>query len=317
MAEEHPLVVQEVAMPSIANVTSSIVKPRIKARIWLKSKPANSIASRNDLACKFLARFFPSSKTAKIRSEIVAFKQREGLHPETKIVVDATASGQVLEKNVDEIYVLLNKFSKSNPDWHGEAGRHTAHRVIGVLELDVVSALSAQVQPVEQVQVFCEVCGEGHTSDACPANPESVYFVDNANRGQANHNQYGNTYNPNWRNHPNFSRVEIRNTRPAGALPIDTEANPKDPINAVSLRNGRELEEVPSKKRKQVTFSEKQSTREVESETAKESEKPIEEINIPLVDNLQEVSKYEKYIKEIVANKRKLTEFEIVALTEE
>ncbi|XP_070055241.1 uncharacterized protein [Nicotiana tomentosiformis] len=41
------------------------------------------------------------------------------------------------------------------------------------------------------------------------------------------------------------------------------------------------------------------------------------QINIPLVDILQEVPKYTKYIKDIVTNKRRLTEFEIVALTEE
>nr|XP_009799831.1 PREDICTED: uncharacterized protein LOC104245836 [Nicotiana sylvestris] len=40
-------------------------------------------------------------------------------------------------------------------------------------------------------------------------------------------------------------------------------------------------------------------------------------INISLVDILQEVPKYAKYIKDIVANKRRLTEFETVALTEE
>ncbi|XP_016487054.1 uncharacterized protein LOC107807225 [Nicotiana tabacum] len=222
---------------------------------WLKAEPANSITSWNNLVRKFLARFFPSCKTAKIKSEIVTFKQKsgaslysalerfngllrdcphhnqtnevlahtfiEGLHLEIKIVVDAAAGGQMLEKRFDEIYSLSNKFTKSNPDWKGEIGRHTVQISVGVLELDVISALSAQVvtlsnqvnkmtlvinkqqaQPVQQVQKFCEVCGEGHTSDLCPANPESVYFVGNANRGQTN--QYGNTYNPNWRNHPNF-----------------------------------------------------------------------------------------------------------------
>uniref|UniRef100_A0A1S4CT84 RNA-directed DNA polymerase n=1 Tax=Nicotiana tabacum TaxID=4097 RepID=A0A1S4CT84_TOBAC len=41
------------------------------------------------------------------------------------------------------------------------------------------------------------------------------------------------------------------------------------------------------------------------------------QINIPRVDILQEVPKYAKYIKDIVANKRRPTEFETVALTEE
>ncbi|XP_019264195.1 PREDICTED: uncharacterized protein LOC109241834 [Nicotiana attenuata] len=38
-----------------------------------------------------------------------------------------------------------------------------------------------------------------------------------------------------------------QNTRPAGALPSDTEKNPQD--NGVTLRNGRELEEVPKKRK--------------------------------------------------------------------
>ncbi|XP_019234723.1 PREDICTED: uncharacterized protein LOC109215158 [Nicotiana attenuata] len=152
--------------------------------------------------------------------------------------------------------------------------------------------------------------------------------------------------------------ASAQNTRPAGALPSDTEANPRVALDAVSLRNGRQLEEVQSKKRKQVTFNERPATIESTSEKAKEPEKPAGEavaeqspqlvarppppfpqrlqklrdnaaykkfldilkqvqINIPLVDILQEVPKYAKYIKDIVENKRRLTEYETVALTEE
>ncbi|XP_075106820.1 uncharacterized protein LOC142179835 [Nicotiana tabacum] len=321
MEDEQHMTVQEVAMPSIANVTSSIVKPRITGHFELKQSmiqllhaigqfmgpphedPQQHILNFLEISdtyitngvtldYKFLARYFPSGKIAKIRSEIVAFKQKvgeslysawerfkgllrdfphhnqtnevlaytfiEGLHPETKIVVDTAAGGQVLEKSFDEIYVLLNKFSKSNPDWQGEMSRHTMQKSSRILE------------------------------------------------GQTN--QYGNTYNPNWRNHPNFSWGGNQ----VGDLPSDTEANPKESINVVSLRNGRQLEEVQSKKRKQVTFNEKLATIESESENIKGVQ-----INIPLVDILQEVPKYAKYIKDIVTNKRRLTEFEIVALTEE
>nr|XP_016497834.1 PREDICTED: uncharacterized protein LOC107816613 [Nicotiana tabacum] len=151
--------------------------------------------------------------------------------------------------------------------------------------------------------------------------------------------------------------ASAQNARPVGALPSDTEADPKASINAVSLRNGRQLEEVQSKKKKHVTFNERPATIESESEKSKESEKPTEEavakqppsfvvrppppfpqrlqkvkdnvaykkvldilkqakINIPLVDILQEVPKYAKYIKDILPNKRRLTEFKTVALTE-
>ncbi|XP_070015699.1 uncharacterized protein [Nicotiana sylvestris] len=122
--------------------------------------------------------------------------------------------------------------------------------------------------------------------------------------------------------------ASAQNTRPVGALPSDTEENPRAALHAVSLRNGIQLEEVQSKKRKQVTFHERPTTIESTSEKAKEPEKPVGEavaeqppqlvqINIPLVDILQEVPKYAKYIKDIVENKMRLTEFEIVALTEE
>ncbi|XP_019256851.1 PREDICTED: uncharacterized protein LOC109235259 [Nicotiana attenuata] len=41
------------------------------------------------------------------------------------------------------------------------------------------------------------------------------------------------------------------------------------------------------------------------------------QLNIPLVDVLREIPKYAKYTKDIVAHKRRLTEFETIALTEE
>nr|XP_016450798.1 PREDICTED: uncharacterized protein LOC107775560 [Nicotiana tabacum] len=152
--------------------------------------------------------------------------------------------------------------------------------------------------------------------------------------------------------------ASAQNTRPVGALPINIEANPKASLNVVSLRNGKQLEEVQSKKRKQVTCNERPATIESSLEKSNESKKPVGEavvekppqlvarpptmfpqrlhkikdnaaykkfldilkqvqINIPLVDILQEVPKYAKYIKDIVANKRRLTEFETVALTKE
>ncbi|XP_016514476.1 uncharacterized protein LOC107831237 [Nicotiana tabacum] len=152
--------------------------------------------------------------------------------------------------------------------------------------------------------------------------------------------------------------ASAQNTRPDGDFPSDIEENPRAALNAVSLRNGIQLEEVQSKKRKKVTFNKRPTTIESISEKAKELEKPVGEavaeqppqlvarppppfpqrlqklrddaaykkfldilkqvdIHIPLVDILQEVPKYAKYIKDIVENKRRLTEFEIMALTEE
>nr|XP_009778234.1 PREDICTED: uncharacterized protein LOC104227649 [Nicotiana sylvestris] len=391
-----------------------------EAKRWLKAKPANSITSRNDLARKFLASFFPSGKTAKIRSEIVAFKQKvgeslylawerlkgllrdcphhnqtnevlshtfiEGLHPQTKIIVDAAAGGQ-------------------QSGLARRAGSEHGTKIPGVLELDVISALLAhvstltnqvnqmtmiinkqQAKPVQQVQIFCEVCGEGQMSNLCPANPESVYFVCNANRGQTN--QYGDNYNPNRRNHPNFScggnqgnqnqyrpqalqqksrppqaeqqaslegmmkklmADQAQNSRPIEALPSDTKPNPKAQVNAVTLRNGRALEKAPKKKKNTAYHEGELVPKPVEgNEKDDKAPKPVIEtsppppfpqrlqkqkddakykkfldilsqvsVNLPLVKILQEVPKYARYLRDIVANKRRHAEFETVSLTEE
>ncbi|XP_019262043.1 PREDICTED: uncharacterized protein LOC109239905 [Nicotiana attenuata] len=211
-------------------------------------------------------------------------------------------------------------------------GRHTVQKSAGVLELDAVSALSAQIATLaNQVNQMNLNINKQQQS--------LVTTVRNLER------QMGQL-------------ASAQNTRPAGALPSDTEANPKAALNAVSLRNGRQIEEVPPKKRKQVTFTERLAIIASTPEKATEPEKPAGEavaeqppqlvsrppppfpqrlqklkdnaaykkfldilkqvqINIPLVDILQEIPKYAKYIKDIVANKRRLTEFETVALTEE
>ncbi|XP_070019350.1 uncharacterized protein [Nicotiana sylvestris] len=141
--------------------------------------------------------------------------------------------------------------------------------------------------------------------------------------------------------------VTNQNTRPAGALPSDTEKNPQ--VNTVTLRNGRELEEVPKKKRDKP-ISEGKLIPKVTHEPKNDAEisEPVEaprppppfpqrlqkknddrmftkflsmlsqvQLNIPLVDVLREIPKYAKYIKDIVARKRRLTKFETVSLTEE
>nr|XP_009804304.1 PREDICTED: uncharacterized protein LOC104249561 [Nicotiana sylvestris] len=191
------------------------------------------------------------------------------------------------------------------------------------------------MQHVQQMTICYELCGNSHMSDMCPTNPESIYYVGQQNRDPPNqHTQYENSYNLNWRNHPNFSwggnQQNQNQHRPQGsfnqpqrppqqmkesALPSDTEKNPQ--VNAVTLRNGRELEEVP-KKKKDKPIPEGEFIPKVihEPKNAAEIPKPVQ-LNIPLVDVLREIPKYAKYIKDIVAHKRRLTEFETVALTEE
>ncbi|XP_059315069.1 uncharacterized protein LOC132065614 [Lycium ferocissimum] len=90
----------------------------------------------------------------------------------------------------------------------------------------------------------------------------------------------------------------MQNVRPPGALPSDIEKNPKD-FKAITSRNGRELEEVPPKK-KNIAEAELILVKRAEPKQTV-AEQHVEEV----------------CIKDVVANKRRWTEFETVALTEE
>nr|XP_016459912.1 PREDICTED: uncharacterized protein LOC107783457 [Nicotiana tabacum] len=71
-----------------------------------------------------------------------------------------------------------------------------------------------------------------------------------------------------------------QNTRPTGSLPSDIEKNPQ--VNAVTLRNGRELEEV-SKKRKDKSIPEGELTPKAIHESKKNdaSSEPVEAVRPP------------------------------------
>ena len=46
---------------------------RDRARAWLHSLPSDSITTWNELADKFLMKYFPPTKNAKLRNEITSF----------------------------------------------------------------------------------------------------------------------------------------------------------------------------------------------------------------------------------------------------
>nr|XP_016473929.1 PREDICTED: uncharacterized protein LOC107795761 [Nicotiana tabacum] len=101
--------------------------------------------------------------------------------------------------------------------------------------------------------------------------------------------------------------ASAQNTRPARALPSDIEPNLKAQVNVVTLRNGRALEEVPNKKKYTASPEGELVPKPIE-ENEKESKG-----SEPII----EVPKYERYLRDIVVNKRRHTKLETIALTEE
>ncbi|KAL5578388.1 hypothetical protein UlMin_020087 [Ulmus minor] len=247
-------------LQTINGVTDDILKLKLfpyslrdRARAWLNSLPFDSITTWNDLAEKFLMKYFPPTKNAKLRNDITSFQQLEGeslyetwerykellrrcphhgipfwiqmetfyngLNAQTRTIVDAASNGALMSKTYNEAYALLERMANNNYQWPTErvpAGR----RVAGVHEVSEITSLTAQIaslvntlnnqqatphQSVNSVQgtgESCVLCNGNHRFESCPSNPESVCYVGNMNR---NNNPFSNTYNPGWRQHPNFS----------------------------------------------------------------------------------------------------------------
>ncbi|XP_049355722.1 uncharacterized protein LOC125820325 [Solanum verrucosum] len=141
-----------------------------------------------------------------------------------------------------------------------------------------------------------------------------------------------------------------QNSRSQGGLPGNTDPNPKQ-VNAVSTCSGLQLEELAPKKRDTEVIHKESEPKEgelKENEVVAPEERvqptvrpppPFPQkfkkqkedecfgkflsllkqvhINFPLVDVLQGIPRYAKYVNETVAKKMRLTKYEIVALTEE
>ncbi|XP_062113659.1 uncharacterized protein LOC133824707 [Humulus lupulus] len=98
---------------------------------------------------------------------------------------------------------------------------------------------------------------------------------------------------------------------PQGTLPSNTVVNPKEQCNAISLRSGNELEELVKKSilLPKVADDKKNKVEEKVNENLEKKQSPVKA--------LEQMPSYVKFMKEILLKKRKLEDYETVALTEE
>ncbi|KAL5577484.1 hypothetical protein UlMin_019183 [Ulmus minor] len=150
---------------------------RDRAKEWLNSLPPGSITTWDELVQRFLSKFFPPAKTAKLRNEITYFTQYDqeslyeawerfkemlrkcphhgipiwlqvstfynGLVSNYRAMIDAAAGGCLMGKTPEEAHELLEVMAENNNQWHSE--RVIAKRPAAVNEIDSVNVLSTQV----------------------------------------------------------------------------------------------------------------------------------------------------------------------------
>ncbi|XP_070020830.1 uncharacterized protein [Nicotiana sylvestris] len=226
-----------------------------EAKDWLQKEPANSIHTWDDLAKKFLIKFFPTKKTKSLRSQILGSQQRDG-EEEPRRAMKQKAAG-VLE--LDDFSAMRADIAKLA----NQMNRMTMNQ-------------TQQLKHVQQMSICCEMCGDNHTSDMCPRNPDLFIIWDNKAENQ---------YKPQG----NFNQ-------PQGP-PQQIEESTHDLLKKLLHDNQQLRTDFRNLERQMGQLAANQNTRPA--------------------DAIRDIPKYAKYIKDIVANNRRLTEFEIVALTEE
>ncbi|KAM6553959.1 hypothetical protein CsatB_014721 [Cannabis sativa] len=205
---------------------------RERAKSWFISLPTHSINTWEELALKFLSKFFPPAKIAKLRADINNFTQQDseflyeawerfkdllrkcpnhgiekwlqvhnfynGLMNETRTLIDAAAGGAFMRKTANEAFDLLEEMAMTNQQWSTKRG--PSKKVACMHEVDAITKLTAQVEAltklmsnqVKQAQVVCEICGGLHHFSECQADVDDLP-MDEA-KAIGNYSQNNNNY---------------------------------------------------------------------------------------------------------------------------
>src|SRR3954468_2941499 len=161
-----------------------------------------------------------------------------GLKLKTKQLIETAAGGSTNFKTATEIKKIIDAIAANE---HLELYDRSVNQPEGLVDLKLTNQVVkmeeqiaaeverrikqialekqtvAQVQPVQSIQaVNCEICGGPHFAVHCVATAQQVEEINFLKQN----NPYSNTYNPGWKNHPNFSWKDQQGNVPKqGAAP--------------------------------------------------------------------------------------------------
>ncbi|KAM1557066.1 hypothetical protein ACFX10_040536 [Malus domestica] len=145
----------------------------------------------------------------------------EGLLPIERQMLDASAGGALVDKTPTVAKTLISNRALNAQQYEGVGQRsnprpHQVNEVSAITELqnqmaNLTTLLSQVVEgPKVQNVAACGVCSmQGHLTDKCPqlienGGWETLNAVGFGNQYQPRNDPFSNTYNPGWRDHPNF-----------------------------------------------------------------------------------------------------------------
>ncbi|CAN6687773.1 unnamed protein product [Malus baccata var. baccata] len=158
----------------------------------------------------------------------------EGLLPLERQMLDASAGGALVDKTPRAAKVLIANRALNAQQYEGVGQRgpprHQVHEVSSTSDLhsqlaNLTSIVSQMAEGMKiQGPVVCGVCSiQGHVSEKCPqlienGGWESANAIGFQSQNQSRHDPYSNTYNPGWRDHPNFKWREPQQPQNQGGF---------------------------------------------------------------------------------------------------
>ncbi|XP_073123845.1 uncharacterized protein [Henckelia pumila] len=155
---------------------------RDKAKSWLNSLPAGSIITWGYLAKAFLTKYFPPSKSMKLRTDITMFAQGEqeslyeawerykdmlrrcphhqlpdwlvvqtfyyGLLSANRTMLDAAAGGNLLRKSPEDGYELFEEMASSS--YQPQSERSMMQKSAGIHQVDAFTSMTAQLEAMNK-----------------------------------------------------------------------------------------------------------------------------------------------------------------------
>ncbi|XP_070664773.1 uncharacterized protein [Malus domestica] len=145
----------------------------------------------------------------------------EGLLPIERQMLDASAGGALVDKTPTAAKTLISNRALNAQQYEGVGQMsnprpHQVNEVSAITELqnqmaNLTTLLSQVVEgPKVQNVAACGVCSmQGHLTDKCPqlienGGWETLNALGFDNQYQPRNDPFSNTYNPGWRDHPNF-----------------------------------------------------------------------------------------------------------------
>ncbi|GJU90856.1 MAK10-like protein [Tanacetum coccineum] len=170
---------------------------RDQASNWLEHLPAGSITTWEDLTTCFLAQFFPSGRTAKLRNDILMFQQHQGEslseawthEPLTNRPMASFVTGKTRILALLEDLSLYDNESCNEPRDFAALVKaislpqdvpSTSDRRLIELENQVQRLMEAHLAPTQPTQVnkitsSCEICSGPYDTQCCMKNPDQAF----------------------------------------------------------------------------------------------------------------------------------------------